>query len=141
MFYLRDGVGSPLLAGWFALACLPATLAGGDLIQSSSIAASLEAAFGADRLAVGAAVTLLTALVMLGGLGRIARVSSVLVPAAKAVQVRAAVSTPRTNPSRISFLMLFPPYTNPPYMVIRRTASFITSLRFHRQGPSRRTGP
>ena len=81
MFYLRDGVGSPLLAGWFALACLPATLAGGDLIQSSSIAASLEAAFGADRLAVGAAVTLLTALVMLGGLGRIARVSSVLVPA------------------------------------------------------------
>ena len=42
MFYLRDGVGSPLLAGWFALACLPATLAGGNLVQSSSIALSLE---------------------------------------------------------------------------------------------------
>ena len=80
MLYLRDGAGSPLLAGWFALVCLPATLAGGDLIQSSSIASSLEAAFGADRLAVGLATTLLTALVMAGGLGRIAGVSSLLVP-------------------------------------------------------------
>ena len=50
MFYLRDGVGSPLLAGWFTLACLPATLAGGNLVQSSSIALSLEAAFGLERV-------------------------------------------------------------------------------------------
>lgn len=81
MFYLRDGVGSPLLAGWFALACLPATLAGGNLVQSSSIALSLEAAFGLERLWTGAAATLLAGLVMVGGIGRIARVSSALVPA------------------------------------------------------------
>ena len=80
MFYLRDGLGCPLLAGWFALACLPATLAGGSLVQASSIAASLEAAVGADRAAVGVATALLAGAIMAGGLGRIARVSSALVP-------------------------------------------------------------
>ena len=43
MYYIRDGLKSPLLAGWFALACLPATLTGGDMVQSSSIAAALQA--------------------------------------------------------------------------------------------------
>lgn len=81
MFYLRDGAGLPLLAVWFTLACLPATLAGGDLIQSSSIASALEAAFGLNRLLVGAVTALLAGLVMVGGVGRIARVSSALVPA------------------------------------------------------------
>ena len=36
MFYLRDGLHAPLLAGWFCLACLPATLAGGDQIGRAS---------------------------------------------------------------------------------------------------------
>ena len=81
MFYLRDGLHAPLLAGWFCRACLPATLAGGDLIQSSSIAASLEAAFGTPRPLSGAVTALLAGLVMVGGVGRIARVSSALVPA------------------------------------------------------------
>lgn len=81
MYYLRDGLGSPLLAACFCLACVPATLAGGDLVQSSSIASSLEAAFGLPRLPVGLITALLAGLVMLGGLGRIAAVSSALVPA------------------------------------------------------------
>lgn len=81
MFYLRDGVGSPLLAALFSLACIPATLAGGNLVQSSSIALSLETAFGFPRLVVGLVTALLTGLVMVGGIGRIARVSSALVPA------------------------------------------------------------
>ena len=81
MYYIRDGLGSPFLAACFCLACIPATLVGGNLIQSSSIAASLEAAFRLPRLPVGIATTLLAALVMTGGVGRIAAVSSALVPA------------------------------------------------------------
>lgn len=81
MFYLRYGVGSRFLAGWFALAGLPATLAGGNLVQSSSIAASLESVFGAPPLVTGVVVTVLAGAVMLGGVGRVARVSSALVPA------------------------------------------------------------
>ena len=80
MYYIRDGLGSPLLAACFCLACIPATLAGGNLVQSSSIASSLEAAFGLSRLSVGLVTALLAGLVMVGGLGRIAAVSSALVP-------------------------------------------------------------
>ena len=64
----------------YGLACIPATLAGGNLVQSSSIASSLEAAFGLSRLSVGLVTALLAGLVMVGGLGRIAAVSSALVP-------------------------------------------------------------
>ena len=81
MYYLRDGLGSPLLAGWFCLACLPATLAGGSLVQAASMADSLEAALALPRLPVGLAIAALAGLVMVGGLGRIARVSAALVPA------------------------------------------------------------
>jgi len=81
MYYLRDGLHAPLLAAFFCLACVPATLAGGNLVQSSSIASSLEAAFGLPRLPVGLATALLAGLVMVGGVGRIAAASSALVPA------------------------------------------------------------
>lgn len=81
MFYLRDGVGSPLLAVWFSLACLPATLAGGGMVQSGSIAASLHGAFGWPSLAIGLGTAAAAGMILTGGLGRIARVSQALVPA------------------------------------------------------------
>ena len=80
MYYILDGLKSPLLAGWFALACLPATLTGGHGPVQLHCRRP-QATFGWDRLAVGAAVAVLTGLVMVGGIGRIARVSSGLVPA------------------------------------------------------------
>ena len=81
MFYLRDGLHAPKLAVWFALACLPAALAGGDLVQSASIASALEEAFGWDRLPVGLGTALLAGIVLVGGMGRVARVAERLVPA------------------------------------------------------------
>ena len=78
MFYLRDGVGSPLLAVWFSLACLPATLAGGGMVQSGSIAASLHGAFGWPSLAIGLGTAAAAGMILTGGLGRIARVSQAL---------------------------------------------------------------
>lgn len=80
MYYLRDGVGSRFLAAWFTLACLCATLTGGNLVQSGSIAATLQSAFGWDKLAVGIVLVMLTGLVMAGGLDRIAGVSTLMVP-------------------------------------------------------------
>ena len=81
MCYIARGLGSPFLAAWFALACAAASLLGGNLVQSNSIAASLEAAFGWDRLAVGVVTAALTGAVILGGVGRIGKVSEALVPA------------------------------------------------------------
>ena len=80
MYYIREGMGSPLLAACFCLACVPATLAGGNLVQASSIASGLEAAFGLPRLPVGVVTALLAGLVMAGGVGRIAAASTALVP-------------------------------------------------------------
>ena len=37
MYYIRDGLGSPLLAACFCLACIPATLAGGNLDRKSVV--------------------------------------------------------------------------------------------------------
>ena len=80
MYYLRDGLGSRGLAVWFALACLCATFAGGNLVQASSIASSMESAFGLGRCWVGGITAGTAALVMLGGIGRIAGISTLLVP-------------------------------------------------------------
>lgn len=80
MCYIARGLGSPFLAAWFSLCCALSSLAGGNLVQSNSIAASLEAAFGWDRLAVGVVTALLTGAVILGGIVRIGKVSEKLVP-------------------------------------------------------------
>ena len=80
MFYLRDGLHAPLLAKWFALCCIPAAFVGGNLIQASSIADTMYATFGTGRFQSGLLFALLSACVLLGGLERIAGVSSLLVP-------------------------------------------------------------
>lgn len=80
MQYIARGMGSPFLAGWFALACVGGALVGGDMVQSNSIAAALQSAFGWDRLAVGLATAALAGAVLMGGIGRIARFSELLVP-------------------------------------------------------------
>lgn len=101
MYYIRYGLGSPLLAACFCLACVPATLAGGNLIQSSSIASGLEAAFGLPRLPVGLITALLAGLVMVGGLGRIASVSSALVPAMALLYLGSGTTVVLANLERV----------------------------------------
>lgn len=80
MDYISRGLGAPALAALFALCCVAASIGGGNMVQSNSIATSLRAAFGWNPLAVGAAVAVLSGVVVLGGIGRIGRVSECLVP-------------------------------------------------------------
>jgi len=80
MYYLRDGLNSRFLAGWFAVACVGGALAGGDLVQSNSIAQALNILFGWDRLVVGIGTAALAGVILAGGIGRIARFSELLVP-------------------------------------------------------------
>ena len=81
MEYMTQGLGLRPLALVFAFFCVVASIGGGDMVQANSIAAALEHAFGWDRLTVGVMVALLTGGVILGGIGRIGRVSERLVPA------------------------------------------------------------
>lgn len=80
MYYISRGLGSRTLAGVFCIFCIFETLTGGNLVQSNSIATALEASFGFDRLAVGAVLTVLTGVIVLGGIRRIGTVSERLVP-------------------------------------------------------------
>lgn len=80
MFYLQDGMHAPFLAAWFSVCCIPAAFVGGNLIQASSIADTMEGIFGANRLSTGILFAILSAAVLLGGIRRIAGVSTILVP-------------------------------------------------------------
>lgn len=80
MCYMERGLGWRLGAKWFSFWCVFAALSGGAMVQSNSIATSLSAAFGFPRLCVGIATALLVGVVVLGGIGRVGRVSEKLVP-------------------------------------------------------------
>lgn len=80
MYYMEHGVGSKALAVLFALFCIAETLIGGNLVQSNSIATSLEVSFGWDPLVVGIVIAILTGCVIFGGIKRIGKVSERLVP-------------------------------------------------------------
>ena len=81
MQYMDKGLRLPGLAKLFALLCVAETLAGGNLAQANSIATALSAAGGVNPAAVGVVLALLTTLVLMGGVKRIAGLCELLAPA------------------------------------------------------------
>ena len=81
MEYMKNGLRLPGLGKLFAVLCVAETLAGGNLAQANSIASSLSAAAGANRLAVGVVLAAAVALVLAGGIKRIGKLCELLVPA------------------------------------------------------------
>ncbi|MBQ9974188.1 MAG: alanine:cation symporter family protein [Oscillospiraceae bacterium] len=80
MYYLANALHSPFLAGVWCLACMGGALTGGGLVQSGSMAQALNGALGLPPGWVSIAAAILAGAVIAGGLGRIARVSQLLVP-------------------------------------------------------------
>ena len=88
MYYLKDGLGSykgckqigAVLAVLFSAFCLLASFGIGNMSQVNSIAANMEAAFSIPTFVTGIALMILAALVIVGGLKRIASVTEKLVP-------------------------------------------------------------
>ena len=88
MYYLKDGLGSykgckqigAILAVLFSAFCLLASFGIGNMSQVNSIAANMEAAFSVPAFVTGIALMILAALVIVGGLKRIASVTEKLVP-------------------------------------------------------------
>jgi AGCS family alanine or glycine:cation symporter len=81
MYVLRDGLGLPRLGGLYALLGLVASFGIGNMTQVNAISGALSATFGAPELIVGLLCAGLLALVILGGVKRIAKVAEALVPA------------------------------------------------------------
>ena len=80
MYALERGLGMKWLAALFAAFTALAAFGIGNTVQSNAIATTLEHSWHFAPWAVGLAVTLLTALVILGGVKSIARVCGALVP-------------------------------------------------------------
>ena len=83
VFYIKkafpSGFGS-FLAGFFAVALILALGFMGSMVQSNSIGETCSNALGIPSWVIGAAVTLVAALIFLGGIQRIAAVTEKLVP-------------------------------------------------------------
>lgn len=88
MYYLRDGLGSKrhckhlgkILAVLFSCFCVLASFGIGNMSQTNSIAGNMNSAFGIPTWATGIFIVILSALVILGGLKRVAAVTEKLVP-------------------------------------------------------------
>lgn len=80
MYYIRNGLKLPFLAGVFAVFAMIACLGTGNATQSNSIAIALESTVGVSPWITGIILTVITAAVVLGGMKRIASVNEKLVP-------------------------------------------------------------
>ena len=82
MYYIKNGLGSNW--GWLAfLFALFGTIAAfgiGNMVQSNSVADALHSNFSINKQVSGAAIAILAALVILGGIKRIGTVAGKLVP-------------------------------------------------------------
>jgi alanine or glycine:cation symporter, AGCS family len=86
MYYIRYGLGdtrfSRVLGGMFAVCGAFAALFGtGNMMQSNQMSSAFLSEFGIPPLVTGTIITVMVALVILGGIKRIAAVTSRLVPA------------------------------------------------------------
>ncbi len=80
MYYMERALNMKWLAVFFAVATVFSTLGSGNMPQSNNMAAGLHASFGIPTWITGAIFALLLAMVILGGIRRIARVTSAIVP-------------------------------------------------------------
>ncbi len=88
MYYLKDGLGSKkgcrqvgaILAVLFSIFCVLASFGIGNMSQINSIAVNLNSVFRIPSLATGLVLMAIAALVIVGGLKRIASVTEKLVP-------------------------------------------------------------
>lgn len=105
MYYLRDGLGSKpgmkkvgaVLAVLFSIFCLLASFGIGNMSQINSIAGNMKAAFGIPNIVTGIVLMVLAALVILGGIKRIASVTEKLVPFMAIIYIIGALIVCITN--------------------------------------------
>jgi len=80
MYYLSKGLGQKWLGVLFAVFASIAAFGIGNMVQSNSVAEAVKASFGIPNWVTGILLAALTAMVVLGGIKSIARVTEVLVP-------------------------------------------------------------
>ncbi len=80
MYVLTKGLKMPLLGKLFAVLTAAAAFGIGNMVQANSVADAARSSYGVPVWITGVVLSALTALVILGGLKRIAEVTQLLVP-------------------------------------------------------------
>lgn len=81
MEYMEDGVGKKWLASVFGVCCIFASLGMGNMTQANAIADAVQDACAVPPWITGLVLAVILALVVFGGLSRIASVTEKLIPA------------------------------------------------------------
>ena len=98
-----------ILGGFFAFATILSSFGTGNLPQINSISDAIFKSFGIEHIITGGVLAVLLGLVIIGGIKRIAKVTSTLVPAMALVYLVGALLVIFTNFSNIgpSFVSIF----------------------------------
>ncbi len=79
-YYMSKGLKQPWMGTIFAILIIFTFAFSFNTVQSNTICAAFEQAFQVDHLIMGIILTFLTLLIIFGGIQRIAKVSSIIVP-------------------------------------------------------------
>lgn len=101
MQYIAKGLGWKRMASLFAVLGMIAALSTGNLVQTNSIAEGIYHVWQVQPLITGGILSLLTAVVILGGVKSIGQVASILVPGMALLYIGAACFILAINLSQI----------------------------------------
>lgn len=109
MYYMEKGLNAKWLAVVFAVATVLSSFGTGNLPQVNSIASGLESTFDLDPLITASVLSVLLALVIIGGITRIAKVAAAIVPTMAMIYLIGAFAVIIPNIGNIipSFLSIF----------------------------------
>ncbi|PCJ20989.1 MAG: sodium:alanine symporter family protein [SAR86 cluster bacterium] len=109
MYYMEKGLNAKWLAILFAIATVLSSFGTGNLPQINSIAAGLEGTFSLDPLITASVLSVCLALVIIGGITRIAKVAAAIVPTMAIIYLVGAFSVIIPNMENIipSFASIF----------------------------------
>ena len=91
MYYISKGLNMPWLGTMFAVFASVAAFGIGNMVQANSVADAVEATFNIPFWVTGVTLMALSAIVILGGIKSIAKVTSLLVPIMIVLYVAAAL--------------------------------------------------
>ena len=132
MYYIEKGLGR----GWkwmavtFAALALVASFGGGCMNQSNTLAGQVEAHFGIPTIYSAIVFSAIVAMVIIGGIRRIGRVTSILAPGMAAAYVLAAMYILAVNYTEIpnGFALIFKNAFAPEPLVGGAAGSFLMTL-------------
>ena len=109
MYYMEKGLNAKWLAIVFAIATVLSSFGTGNLPQINSIASGLESTFGLDPWITASVLSVLLALVIIGGISRIAKVAATIVPTMAVIYLIGAIAVIIPNIGNIvpSFVSIF----------------------------------